>query len=171
MCIRDRINTFGSSVSVLENISDSPRIAVRLKGAGKNTKGIGSKIILKSEKFAQEKEIVAGGYYLSSLEPLAVFGLPDTSVNLTVEIKWRSGNQSIINNVKPNRLYVIDEDSSDKMDVASINHQGETLFNQVPNYINHRHHEDPYDDFSRQSLLPYRLSQLGPGLALSLIHI
>jgi hypothetical protein len=159
------INTFGSSVSVLENISDSPRIAVRLKGSGKNTKGIGSKIILKSEKFAQEKEIVAGGYYLSSLEPLAVFGLPDTSVNLTVEIKWRSGNQSIINNVKPNRLYVIDEDSSDKMDVASINHQGETLFNQVPNYINHRHHEDPYDDFSRQSLLPYRLSQLGPGLA------
>ena len=94
-----------------------------------------------------------------------MFGLPDTSVNLTVEIKWRSGNQSIINNVKPNRLYVIDEDSSDKMDVASINHQGETLFNQVPNYINHRHHEDPYDDFSRQSLLPYRLSQLGPGLA------
>ena len=60
------INTFGSSVSVLENISDSPRIAVRLKGAGKNTDGVGSKVILKSEKFAQEKEIVAGGYYLSS---------------------------------------------------------------------------------------------------------
>ena len=29
----------------------------------------------------------------------------------------------------------------------------------------HQHHEEPFDDFSRQPLLPRRLSQLGPGVA------
>ena len=39
------------------------------------------------------------------------------------------------------------------------------MYEDVSHLINHRHHEDPYDDFARQSLLPSRLSQLGPGVA------
>ena len=39
------------------------------------------------------------------------------------------------------------------------------MFEDVSHLISHSHHEEPYDDFARQSLLPARLSQLGPGLA------
>ncbi|MCX6905957.1 MAG: VCBS repeat-containing protein [Verrucomicrobia bacterium] len=31
--------------------------------------------------------------------------------------------------------------------------------------LNHTHAEEPFDDFERQPLLPYRLSQLGPGVS------
>ena len=31
--------------------------------------------------------------------------------------------------------------------------------------LNHSHHEEAFDDLSRQPLLPWRLSQLGPGVA------
>jgi enediyne biosynthesis protein E4 len=31
--------------------------------------------------------------------------------------------------------------------------------------LKHTHHEDPFDDYARQPLLPKRLSQLGPGVA------
>src|SRR5439155_20015538 len=31
--------------------------------------------------------------------------------------------------------------------------------------LNHTHHEEPFDDFARQPLLPHKLSQSGPGMA------
>ncbi len=39
------------------------------------------------------------------------------------------------------------------------------IFEDVSERLNHTHHEDPFDDFGRQPLLPRRLSQLGPGVA------
>ena len=39
------------------------------------------------------------------------------------------------------------------------------VFEDVSDRLRHAHHEDPFDDFERQSLLPRRLSQLGPGVA------
>ncbi|MBI4658632.1 MAG: VCBS repeat-containing protein [Verrucomicrobia bacterium] len=39
------------------------------------------------------------------------------------------------------------------------------LFEDVSERLNHIHQDEPYDDFGRQPLLPYRLSQLGPGVA------
>src|ERR1044071_6366653 len=40
-----------------------------------------------------------------------------------------------------------------------------TLFEDVSSMIGHEHHEEPFDDFQRQPLLPKKLSQLGPGVA------
>src|SRR5207245_11333839 len=39
------------------------------------------------------------------------------------------------------------------------------LFEDVSQLITHVHHEEPFDDFERQPLLPRKLSQLGPGVA------
>jgi hypothetical protein len=39
------------------------------------------------------------------------------------------------------------------------------LFTDVSDLLSHTHHEDPFDDFARQPLLPTKLSQLGPGVA------
>src|ERR1041384_2198647 len=40
-----------------------------------------------------------------------------------------------------------------------------TLFEDVSPLLGHQHHEELFDDFARQPLLPNRLSQLGPGVA------
>src|SRR5438445_1419456 len=39
------------------------------------------------------------------------------------------------------------------------------LFRDVSDKLAHIHHQDPFDDFDRQPLLPRKLSQLGPGMA------
>ena len=39
------------------------------------------------------------------------------------------------------------------------------LFEDVSAQLNHRHHEEVFDDFARQPLLPRRLSQSGPAVA------
>ena len=38
-------------------------------------------------------------------------------------------------------------------------------FTDVSHVLQHIHHEEPFDDFERQPLLPRRLSQLGPGVS------
>jgi uncharacterized caspase-like protein len=39
------------------------------------------------------------------------------------------------------------------------------FFKDVSELISHTHHEEEFDDYARQPLLPYKLSQLGPGVA------
>jgi hypothetical protein len=39
-----------------------------------------------------------------------------------------------------------------------------TLFQEISQVLAHTHHEEPYDDFARQPLLPRKLSQAGPGV-------
>jgi len=40
----------------------------------------------------------------------------------------------------------------------------EPVFEDVSSQLDHVHHDEPFDDFARQPLLPRRLSQLGPGV-------
>ncbi len=39
------------------------------------------------------------------------------------------------------------------------------LFKDFSPLLNHSHHDEPFDDFARQPLLPNKLSQLGPGVS------
>jgi len=84
---------------------------------------------------------------------------------MSIEVLWRSGKDSLITNVAANRVYEIDEagavmpTSKPKTIVPS------PLFEDVSALIAHEHYDEPFDDFQRQSLLPKKLSQLGPGVA------
>ena len=51
-----------------------------------------------------------------------------------------------------------------KSEIQNPKSQG-AFFEDVSERLNHSHHEFPYGDFSVQSLLPHRFSQLGPGIA------
>src|SRR5688572_27627547 len=99
---------------------------------------------------------------------------------MRIEVKWRSGKKSVVNGVKANRIYEIDEagaevDARSKIqdprskEVPSSNPQPSTLnpqpvFEDVSGLLKHRHHEEETNDFERQGLLPRKLSQLGPGV-------
>ena len=65
------------------------------------------------------------------------------------------------------RLYVLYEvyEHSSNVQPQPVLAEKPVIFEDMSHLLNHRHHEEPYDDFARQSLLPARLSQLGPGVA------
>ena len=68
------INRLGTPAAVLRNDAAAPRIAVRLRGAPPNTVGIGSRVRVRSGGTpVQQREVLAGGSYLSSSEPLLTF--------------------------------------------------------------------------------------------------
>ena len=180
------INRLGKPAAVLRNDATAPRIAIRLRGAPPNTGGTGSRVrVLGGAVPVQQREIIAGGRYLSGSEAVLTFatGKADT---VTIEVDWRDGRRTVILDARPNRLYVIDQTSarpsSRPVPLAAMRRGGtaegspcpegrggqgvRTLFQDISNQLGgHRHVEPYFDDYDRQLLLPNSFSQLGPGVA------
>ena len=118
---------------------------------------------------------------LSGSDPLAVFGTGKITEGLKLEIIWRHRSRltrQVIDDVKPNHLYkVVQQNSTAAPYVPELEEPVESLFVddqeklaiEHPDDANVRvmvgHGDSPFDDFKYQSLLPNRLSQLGPGVA------
>lgn len=160
-------NRLYEPAGIYRNESGAPRIAVRLRGLRANTQGIGAKIRVEGGPVPQQKEVICSGTYLSSSDPMVTFAAGSAAGDLTIEVVWRSGKMSQIKDVIPNRIYEIFE--SDANTDAQLRPTPSSTrahyFDDVSYLIDHEHHEDVFDDFRRQPLLPNRLSQLGPGVA------
>lgn len=163
------INRLNAPAGVYRNESVTPRLAVRLRGLSPNTQGIGAKIRVLGGPVPQSKEVICAGSYLSSSDPFYMFAAGEPDNNLTIEIVWRDGKRSVINDVRANRVYEIFETAARNADAITlsdgIGEDTKPFFEDVSNLLNHVHHEDEYDDFRPQPLLSKRLSQLGPGIA------
>ena len=180
------INNLNGGASIYRNNSAAPRVAVRLRGKAPNTQGIGAKVWLYGGAVpAQSQEIICGGRFLSSDEPVRAFAAGAASNRMRLEVRWRGGLVSVVSDVQANRVYEVDEAGAGAKPVsqetagsgapgagaatgggppsASPGGPG-PFFEDVSPLLGHTHHEDPFDDFERQSLLPNRLSQLSPGV-------
>ena len=159
------MNHLNGPAIILRNESIAPRLAVRLKGAPGNTRGIGARIkVFGGAVPMQSQEMICGGRYLSGDESMRVFAAGSLSNRLTIEVTWRNGKRSLVEQALPNCLYEVEESGA----VAQSPRQTSgppPFFEDVSESIKHSHHEDIYDDFERQPSLPKRLSQSGPGVA------
>jgi hypothetical protein len=108
------------------------------------------------------QEMVSGGRYLSGCESLLVFAAR-TNQSMMLEVRWRNGKTTLIENVLANQSYEVDE-STAQPNPASIVAKPAPLFEDVSARIAHVHKEPIFDDFQRQPLIPRKLSQLGPGV-------
>jgi hypothetical protein len=160
------INRFGAPAAVLRNETTAPRVAVRLRGNAPNTAGIGGRVrVLGGPVPLQQREMVAGGLYLSSSDPMLVFATGEARA-VTIEVDWRDGTRSVIEGARPNRLYEISQTSARPIREPGPAAPPPPLFRDVTEQLGgHRHIEPHYDDYARQLLLPNAFSQLGPGVA------
>jgi len=159
------LNNLNGPVAVYRNDASAARLAVRLKGAAPNTKGIGARIkVFGGPVPMQSQEMICGGRYLSSDDPLRVFAAGSVTNELRIEVLWRSGKQSMVKAAKANHVYEIEESNAVVVPVVAQKPPVQPLFVDVSALIPHTHHKEAYDDFALQPLLPHRLSQAGPGI-------
>jgi enediyne biosynthesis protein E4 len=161
------INCLNDGPLLYRNETIAPRVAVRLRGDGGNTRGIGARMILRGGAVAeQSQEMISGGRYLSGDQALRVFAGNREGEPMSLEVRWRSGRLSRIQGVRSDHLYEVFESGAqerwDQRGEAAV--EVAAHFVEVSQWLGHRHAEEAYDDFARQPLLPRRLSQLGPGL-------
>jgi enediyne biosynthesis protein E4 len=171
------VNNNNAVAGMYRNESAAPRLAVRLKGLKPNTQAIGARIRVRGAPVAQAQEMISGGRYCSSDDAMRVFAC--ALAGMTIEVTWRSGQQSVITSARANHLYQIDEGSAvaalprSAPSGASPLREGhpaaggvasQPLFAEVSNLLNHRHTETAFNGFGRQPLLPNGLDRLGPGV-------
>jgi hypothetical protein len=57
----------------------------------------------------QSQEIICGGRYLSGDQAMRVFAAGTNNADMKIEVTWRSGQRSQVNQVQANRIYEVDE--------------------------------------------------------------
>lgn len=159
------INRFNEESRLFENKSGAPRIAVRLKGNSSNSQAIGAKLVLEGGPVRQSKLITSGGDYLSGSDPLVIFAADEDNPSHTLIIHWPGGGTTSISDLKSNRIYEVEEPKDLTRSSSNSNEQTSPLFKDISERINHKHSESKFDDSSLQSLLPIKLSRLGPGVS------
>ena len=158
------VNNLNEAAGLYRNNTSAPRVAVRLRGAPPNTRGIGARIRVTGGPVPQSQEMMCGGRYLSCDDTLRVFAAGSLTNRLRLEVTWRSGKRSVVPDAKPNCLYEIAEARAIEAPAPPPVEPVAPVFEDVSERLGHRHQEEPFDDFARQPLLPKRMSQLGPGV-------
>jgi enediyne biosynthesis protein E4 len=136
-----------------------------LIGPKKNPVGIGTKIIVKQPNQIQVQEQYLTRGFLSSISPVLHFGLGSDKIVPEIQVIWPDGKEQTIKNISTNQILTLSySDSRQKQDSESSN---PALFNDVTKAmkLNHKHEEDKFNDFVRERLLPHKMSELGPAIA------
>ncbi|SIQ09719.1 VCBS repeat-containing protein [Maribacter ulvicola] len=141
----------------------SHQINIQLKGANKNTQGIGAKVSVYSNEKTQVVEQMPTQGYLSTVSSILHFGLNDTSTIDSLIVLWNSGKTETLRDVTTNQLLVLEESNASKLTV--LKDKSKDLFSKITSKIKYTHKSSSVNDFKRQSLLLKQLSHDGPPMA------
>lgn len=141
----------------------SNQINIQLKGANKNTQGIGSKVSVYSNGKMQVVEQMPTQGYLSTVSSILHFGLDDISTIDSLIVLWNSGKTETLRDVPTNQLLVLEEKNAKKPTLQKD--KSEILFSKEESAIDFLHRSSQVNDFKRQSLLLKQLSHDGPPMA------
>jgi enediyne biosynthesis protein E4 len=161
-------NSDGPSIIYKNNTSErglANYLRFKLIGPKKNPVGIGTKIIIKQTNQIQVQEQYLTRGFLSSISPVLNFGLGSDKVVPEINIIWPDGKEQVITNVAVNQTLSLTYNDADQ--IHDFSYAKPSLFNDVTKSmkLNHKHEEDKFNDFSRESLLPHKMSDLGPSMA------
>ncbi|MGI9241707.1 MAG: FG-GAP-like repeat-containing protein, partial [Verrucomicrobiales bacterium] len=153
--------------TLYKNQSNADGVLVRLHGRSSNRDGIGAVIKIETGSGRQVREIFCSRGYLGSDEAMAHFGLGADDSIKELTVAWPSGHRQTFTDLAGSSLYEITEpDGPPATGSPAPEPAGASpMFapnRDLPDLV---HVERDYDDFAAQPLLPNKLSQLGPGIA------
>lgn len=164
------LNNLNAPATLLRNRGGRPRVSVRLAGSGGNRHGVGAQIRLIGGSVLQSQEMIAGGHYLSGSEAVRCFAA-DSKGPLRLEVVWRSGQRSVVEDVVPGRMYRVDEAGSVATPMAPVPSVSVGLFAPSTNRLVHRTPDVLAPDLMAFPLLPRSQARWGPVLAVADLNL
>ena len=134
--------------------------------AGKRT-ALGAVVTLKTPGGIQTRLLNPNTGFLSGNDPVLHFGLgADTTIE-EIRIRWPTGKVTALTAQKADQLLTIKEDAAKPAPPAPA--VPPPLFAEQSAALGlvWKHDDKPFDDYQREFLLPGKLSQFGPGLAVA----
>ncbi len=154
-----------------EKFNKNHYLKIQLKGDGKNTFGIGSKVIVHNGGQKLVQELIPTRGYQSSVGYTLVFGLGDAEQVDSLTVVWPDSRKQSLTNVKANQTLALNQSESKKGRNKKVQNEVEAsdqrYFTDVSqdSLIPFIHLESNYSDFKREQLLPHKLSTQGPKMA------
>ncbi|MEL6863040.1 MAG: VCBS repeat-containing protein [Bacteroidota bacterium] len=147
-----------------EKVTPNQALRIQLKGPANNPFGIGAKVSIESDGLAKTKEVYTSRGYKSSVPPVLHFGLGQNPRIEKLSIVWGDGK--------------VEEQRDIQATAITLDYQKATLPQKKQQkkkrlcskiedpVLTFAHRENEFDDFARESLLPHKLSNMGPAVAL-----
>ncbi|MDH5197123.1 MAG: VCBS repeat-containing protein, partial [Gemmatimonadota bacterium] len=142
-------------------------LAVRLRGAGGNTGGLGAKVLVHHDGTMQFLEQMPTRGFQSSVDPRLHFGLGASTRVDSLAIVWPDGRAQTLRDVAADQtVTLVQEEAPDRYAYRGTSVR-ETLFADVTVQagVDYTHRENTFFDYSREPLIPHQLSAEGPALA------
>jgi enediyne biosynthesis protein E4 len=138
-------------------------LSIQLIGDSMNNRGFGSKIFVYNNGKAQLQEQNPVRGYFSSVDQQLIFGLGKNNRVDSLCILWPDGKKQLLNNIVADTTLMLSWQN------AAINPVVATakpsyLFSDITSSSNilYEHHENSFNDYTLQRLLPQKYSQMGP---------
>ncbi|WP_085499728.1 VCBS repeat-containing protein [Arenibacter troitsensis] len=165
------LNNLDDTSVVYENKTSDNKtnnyLRIKFEGPKTNALGLGCKIWLEDNGETQFQEMTLSRGFQSSVEPIAHFGVGTKENIKKVKVLWQDGKEEILNDISANQLLTVNyiNASNPKSGTESI--KKTSYFEDITKKVGlqYKHEENNFDDFSYQVLLPHKISQYGPALA------
>lgn len=160
-------NNLNSIASLYINRTDtaSNYLKIKLQFQGKNTFGIGAKVISYSKGKKQFKELQTTRGFQSSSEPIIHFGYGKAKAIDSLVVIWPDKTYQTIKNIKTNQTLIVKASKNRRVfDYRKLHPSTAVVFKKVEGNlgIDFTHQENDYIDFIFQKLIPYQRSDRGP---------
>jgi hypothetical protein len=153
-----------------EDREQSHYLQVQCAGEGRNRNGLGAWIEIHYDHGKQQVyENTPYRGYLSSIQPIAHFGLGKIRTVDSLLVRWPDGKTQLLRNVPADQLLKVDIRNA--AGAPALQQHPVTaekaLFRQVTDSVHVRYSQEQEDliDFNIQKLLPHKFSEYGPALA------
>jgi hypothetical protein len=144
-------------------------LKIKFRGDSLNRNGLGARVEIHYNQGKQqvyENSPYRG--YLSTVPDIAFFGLGINTLVDTVMVYWPDGKEELLKQVKADQLLEVNiVHAQSRTDLKKSTLAENSLFKEITDSLGLRftHSDRDYIDFNIQKLLPHKLSDYGPALA------
>ncbi len=142
---------------------DSKYISIKLAGPDQNRNGVGATVTIMGDSLYQVRYHYPVRGFQSSVEDVIHFGLGKTQKVDSIQVVWGDGSVSTEPNQPANQLITIAYAESRLP--GNPNKKPDNTLLRPTKALPFKHTENEFNDFNHQILLPHKLSQEGPGIA------
>lgn len=168
------VNNLNSPATLYRNNSNEINhhnfIKVKLLGSDHNTFGVGATITVETENTMITQVVNPTRGWLSSMDLVQTIGVGKASGIKSTRVQWPDGRVQEIFNPAINTTITIRQ--GDAIQGGKSSESAGKLFENVTEHsgIDFIHHENGYNEFSSEPLIPHLLSTEGPALAVADIN-
>ncbi len=170
------INNIDQEALLYENKSNKRKnvnyLKINFKGTKQNKLGIGNTVKIYKDGKLQIAELMLTRGYQSSIAPELHFGVGKVKIIDSLIVQWTDGATQKLTNINSNQTLVLDYKNAVKNRFKSPHLEKNQLFTDITSKVNidFKHKENEYFDYNKEPLLPHKMSQFGPGIAVGDIN-